>query len=379
MSARVLAAGTSYAALSPDNPLRRLPRSPGRVRPQSFHDAFDSRTVFYDCFWNHDRSRILLVGPPPLNLHAALAGARFTARPSGTVLTARFHASLSVMITALDGAPGDTGSIEVAIAGETLTLPVQASDVTALAGRRLLFSVNKDNDLAWIREWALYHARVHGTDAVVLFDNGSTRYDAAEIVDTLRSVPGLTAIAVPSWPVSFGPIDPAVRVNPYWARFFQIGTMSVLLRRYGERAGGLLNCDIDELAGTQSGVSIYDLAKQSRGGLVVFRGKWVEATGNGTRHRDFSRRLADADKAVSRQRKWALDPSRSWVRKLSVHPYWHWIAGRPLFAKSMPADALYWHFKPINTNWKSARTAPVSMEATVPDSLLQSRFEGLGE
>ena len=45
------------------------------------------------------------------------------------------------------------------------------------------------------------------------------------------------------------------------------------------------------------------------------------------------------------------------MRKLSVHPYWHWIRGRAPFSKSMPDDATYWHFKGINTNWKQQRTA----------------------
>jgi hypothetical protein len=40
-----------------------------------------------------------------------------------------------------------------------------------------------------------------------------------------------------------------------------------------------------------------------------------------------------------------------------VHPYWHWIEGRAAFSKTMPADATYWHFKAINTNWSQHRTA----------------------
>ena len=152
--------------------------------------------------------------------------------------------------------------------------------------------------------------------------------------------------------------------------------MSVVLRRYGEAAYGLLDCDIDELAGTRSGQSIYDLAKTSRGGLVVFRGIWIEAADGGQRHRDFDKRLADPKQALSPQRKWALDPSRSWVRKLSVHPYWHWIEGRALFAKSMPEDALYWHFKGINTNWKQPRTTPT--DGTLEqDPLLATTFARL--
>ena len=150
-------------------------------------------------------------------------------------------------------APADAATVRVTIAGETHELAVQPNSCAALAGRRLLFTVNRDNELGWIREWAEYHQRAHGTDAVIVVDNGSSRYDAAELRATLAAVPGIGDVAVPSWPYSFGPIDPAVTGNPYWARFLQIGSMSVVLRRYGEAAFGLLDCDIDELAGTLSG------------------------------------------------------------------------------------------------------------------------------
>jgi hypothetical protein len=376
MSAAPLPVANSYAALGADNALRRLPVRPTLARPAEFEAAFDARTLFYDCFWHADGQRILLVGPPPVNLAAAYNAARFTA--NGTALKVRFFRSLTTMIAELSGAPAEATSIEIALGGETFTLPVQPNSCRALEGRRLLFTINKNNDLAWIREWAEFHARVHGTDTVIVVDNGSTRYEVAELQATLAAVPGIAHAAVPSWPYSFGPIDRSVRANHYWARFLQIGSMSMVLRRYGERAYGLLDCDIDELAGTRSGQSIYDLARRSRGGLVVFRGEWIEATGSGTRHRDYTQRLTDPKAALSPQRKWALDPSRPWVRKLSVQPYWHWIEGRALLSKTMPADALYWHFKGINTNWKQDRTrAPAGALET--DPLLATRFARLAE
>lgn len=374
MSAAALPIANSWAALSAGNAARRIPRAPGRQRSEAFTRAFDTKTLFYDCFWDADGTRVLLVGPPPYGL--PYAAATFTARPSGNRLRVRFWPSLSTMITELPAAPKDTTAIEVTLAGETMLLPVQPSACTDLAGSRLLFTINKDNDLAWIREWASYHTRLHGTDAIVLFDNASTRYDAAELHGVLASIPGLTHVGVQRWPQSFGPYDAALKANPYWGRFLQIASMSVLLRRYGERAYGLLDCDIDELAGTRSGASIYDLAHASRGGLVVFRGTWIEATGQGARHRDYTQHLADPQAAHSPQRKWALDPTRPWVRRLSVHPYWHWIEGRAWFSKSMPDDALYWHFKGINTNWKQDRTrAPDG--ALVRDELLARRFAQL--
>jgi hypothetical protein len=378
MSAERLDVANSLAALAPDNPLQRAPHAPRRARPDVFTAAFDTRTLFYDCFWHADGERILLVGPPPLNLAPALKRAKVLARPSGTPLAPRFFASLSTMLTELRGVPKGTTDIEIETADERFVLAVQPNGSATLAGRRLLFSINKDNDLAWIREWARFHAQVHGTDAVLLFDNGSTRYAPDEIGAVLADVPGLAHVGVASWPYSFGPIDPAVRANPYWARFLQIATMSVVLRRYGAAAYGLLDCDIDELAGTRSGRSIYELARQSRGGLVAFRGVWIEAVGAGTRHRDFTRRLADTSAATSRPRKWALDPSRAWVQRLSVHPYWHWIAGRPLFSKATPDDALYWHFRAINTNWKQTRNRPPPATATLePDLLLAAAFARL--
>ncbi len=378
MSAARLEVANSYAALAPDTPLGRAPRAPHRARPDAFTAAFDTRTLFYDCFWHADGARILLVGPPPLNLGPALRRATARARPSGAPLKVRFFASLSTMLTELRGAPADTTAIEIAVGGETFALKVQANGSAALGGRKLLFSVNKDNELGWIREWATCHAALHGTDAVLVFDTGSTRYGADDIAAVLGEVPGLAYVGVASWPYSFGPVDPAVRANPYWARFLQIATMSVVLRRYGAAAYGLLDCDIDELAGTRSGRSIYELARQSRGGLVAFRGTWIEAVGAGRRHRDFTQRLADAEGATSRPRKWALDPSRSWVQRLSVHPYWHWIAGRPLWAKTMPEDALYWHFRAINTNWKQARSRPPAPGAALEtDLLLRATFARL--
>ena len=279
MSAAALPVGNSYAALSEGNPAYRIARAPSRERPEDFSKAFDTKTLFYDCFRDVTGSRVLLVGPPPYGLD--YTGAIFTARPSGDRLQPRFHASLSTMITELQRVPLGTTDIGIEMAGEQFVMQVQPNSCAALAGRRLLFTINKNNDLAWIREWASYHARLHGADAILLFDNGSSRYNLAELHGVLAAIPGLAHVGVHSWPYSFGPFDAALKNNPYWGRFLQIASMSVVLRRYGERAYGLLDTDIDELAGTHSGNSVYDLAHQSRGGLVVLSSQCCSRPGLG--------------------------------------------------------------------------------------------------
>ena len=371
---RLIRVGRTTAFLPEDGALRRLPRAPHKQRPATFHERFEDRALVYDCFWHADGERILLVGPPPMNLTPHYRGASYTALPSGTPLTARYHPSLSTMITELSGAPAGTTAVRFAIADHVFELPVGANLAADFGGRRVLFTMSKDNKLGWIAEWARWHARLHGTDAIILFDNGSTRYSVEEIEETLLGVPGIARVAVPSWPGQFGMTDHELAINPYWSHFLQISSMSVVLRRFGAVAFGLLNCDIDELAATHSGRTIYSYLPEARHGLVVFRGQWVEATGRGGAHSAFHHRLRDARAARSSPKKWALDPQRRWVRRLDVHPYWHWVHGRPAFGKTMPRDAFYRHFKAINTDWKEARTQAADPGAIEPDTALIADF-----
>jgi hypothetical protein len=359
----LLPSGNSPAFLPDSSPLRRLPRGPRRPRPRDFVlSKFETRALAYDAFWHVDGRRILLVGPPPLNLGPEIRRARYLALPDHTPLGPTYHVSTSVMLTELSGVPSGTRAIEMHLGRERFELAVQPNVSPALAGRRILFTMSKDNELAWIREWAHYHAAMQGADAIVFFDNGSTRYALAEIEASLRSVRGIAHAAVISWPYRYGATDLAVLSNPYYGLFLQIASMSVVLRRYGARAFGLLNCDVDELAATPAGTSVFDLARASPHGLVVMRGQFIEAVPSGKPngrvhvHRDFIKRRRDPLTRLSRPRKWALDPSRPWVADLGVHPYMHWIEGRPWFGKTQPAGMFHWHFRGINTNWKEDRT-----------------------
>lgn len=371
--------GHSAAFLPPDGSVRRLPRHPERPRPADFAARFEAHALVYDCFWHRDGQRILLVGPPPLNLKPEFARARCFAEPSGQRLRVSYHASTSVMLTELSGAPVGTTEIRLEFAGQTFNLPVLANLADSFAGRRVAFTMSRDNDLAWIVEWARWHAHHHGTDAVILFDNGSTRYASEEIEATLLSIPGLATVAVESWPWQYGMTDPAVTINPFYGLFLQVASMSVVLRRFAGTAYGILNCDIDELVVAPGGRSVFKLAKASKHGLVVMSGRYIEAAGAGDMaeitHRAFTHYAADPATARSRPRKWAIDPTRNWFADLDVHPYMHWIEHRPLFSKTTPEGLFFRHFRGINTNWKELRTtARVGADALIEDTDLVADF-----
>ena len=354
---RLIRVGHSAAFLSEDGGVKRLPRSPQILRPQAFLDRYEDRALVYDAFWHADGQRILLVGPPPMNLAPLYKTARYRA---GTAeVRARHIASLSTMITELSGAPAGTAEITLELAGQSFVLPVRANLSANHAGRRILFTMSQNNDLAWIAEWARWHRRQQGADAIVVFDNGSTRYDTGAIEETLLGVDGIERVSVESWPWRYGMTDEALKVNPFYILFLQVSSMSVLLRRFGAAAYGILNVDVDELVATPAGTTVFDLVRQSPKGLLVMRGHYLEPVADGPgphTHRDYTKMLADPKQAASRAKKWAIDPSRRWFEDLRVMPYMHWIERRPLFAKSTPDGVFYRHFRGINTNWKDNRT-----------------------
>ena len=96
---RIVPASSSAAFLAEGGALKREPRAPKRQRPQAFYEKFEAYALAYDCFWHADGERILIVGPPPLNLKRNWQAARFLAMPSGTDLKAESFASESVMVT----------------------------------------------------------------------------------------------------------------------------------------------------------------------------------------------------------------------------------------------------------------------------------------
>jgi hypothetical protein len=346
----------SPIALPANAETTRRPRRSQQARTQKFSDAFDAHQLFYDVFWHADGKRILAIGPAPYNLKPSIRDARWTALPLGTELHAKTRISLSTMTVELTNVPPETHAVQFEMGALRWTVPVQPNLGHQANDARVLFTMSKNNDLNWIRYWADWHVRLHGTDTVYLFDNGSDAYGVNDVERTLAGVEGLKSFSVISFPHKFGGTDPGVKINPYWAHFAQISSMGIVLRRLAPMARGILNCDIDELAHAPSGQSLYDVVETTREGLLILPGRWVEtnkpAPDPAQAHGGFQYIHRDPKTSDSSPVKWIIDPRRKWVSNLGVHPYWHWIHGRPLFGKSFIKDAFFWHFRGINTGWK---------------------------
>ena len=279
--------------------------------------------------------------------------------------------------------------IRIAIDGPIgrCAIAVQPDMAPLFAGRRVITTLSKDNDLRWIADWVRFYVRVHGADGVLVYDNASTAYTLAELQATLDEASGgaFPALAV-DWPFPYGPqggLAGAVNgVEADWdSDFCQTGSLQHARHRFLRHARSVLNVDIDELVLGTTGESVFAATEQARGGFIKFPGLWIgthapagveRAT---CRHADFVCR--DLPDELACPPKWCLVPGKadrltdSW----SVHNLFGAKANRTL-----SATFAYRHMRGITNSWKEDRWAADGADpALLPrDHALEAAFRAAG-
>ena len=338
--------------LNPQNPLRRESPRPQYLRGPGYQEQFDDLTVFYDCFRTADGRGTIMLGPPLLNLERpvwrALRGSdwrrRFLPMP---VRRLDRHSQVRI---------GTAGGIDLP-AGmfQQSCLRVRPNCSEIFRGRRVVLAMSRDNELQWIKDWVLFVVRNHGADAVLLYDNASTKYGSEQLRETIHSVPGVAAAEVVEWPYKHGPRG--AEGVPWDSDFCQYGAMEHARHRFLAHAQAVVNSDIDEFPIAAGGELLFALALRCDTGYLVYGGHWIEnasrspaAETANRRHKHYAYRSRSPRAA---ERKWTVVPARcpadaQWL----VH-----------FVAMMPPDPLsslvhLRHFRAINTNWREHRWQP---------------------
>jgi hypothetical protein len=226
--------------------------------------------------------------------------------------------------------------------------------------------MSKNNEVSWIRDWIVFHARNHGATAALIYDNGSNIYSPADLLRQLDDLP-IETIVVVDWPFKYGP-QGILKTNSHWdSNFCQHSGLEHARYFFLQKAKSFLNCDVDEfVVGDASAGSIFERAEDGRG-YAYFYGQWVEPIGIGgeqpkpldaRRHKDF----------VYRNRDWKLHyhaASKYCVRVESLSDSVQCATHRIIDARHHGSFAFpdvpqeqqfsYRHFKAINTNWRWRR------------------------
>ena len=353
-------------------------------RDKHFDHEFDSTTLFYDTVQVND-TQAAIFAPPFLNLKNQLAATSFIVETIQCAARTR-HLDRHAQIWIDVARPCDI--IQASSAMGDFALSVSQNEVDRFRDCRVIFTMSKDNPIEWILDWVKFNRDIHGADAVLIYDNGSSAYDAVTLSSALASVPGLRCSAVVEWPFKYGPQGN----NGYWdSDFCQLGAWEHARWRFLQDARSVMNSDIDELVLSGTGQSVFEAAEQSSTGIVRYCGRWIigtsdgfqEQTGNAIpRHFHFSvlmppkyqrsRWLTRRDANIC-PAKWTVVPSRC-----PRYSQWHIHLIRWWWASyTRNKRFCFRHFREIGSNWKYQRINRVSFDPLIHqvDGFLEQTFK----
>lgn len=254
--------------------LRREPPRPEKDREPGYEDRFDFDTLFFDFFLSENSGEIIAICPPLFNCEQTVRTGTFRLDPGGPALqvtSSSYEYGGVFRLTLPAGATPQTVTLE--IGGKAVTIPVHPSGCHLFQDHKVIFGWSKNNALSWIKDWATYNVRIHGADAVILYDNGSTAYGLEDIRRTLGEVEGLKAILVSSW---IFPHGTGLGPNLEWdSNYSQNCALQHVRWRFCASARGLLNSDIDELVVSKTGESVFDRLEASGEPCLTYAGRWI--------------------------------------------------------------------------------------------------------
>lgn len=336
--------------------IRRHAPRPIELRNAIYAERFDWKTLFYDVY--RAGPDVVLQGPPLFNLFEHLResdlfeGAFRRLFPRARHFGQKKRGEIWLR----------TDADRIAFSGPlgSFDLEVQPEEHHRFAGRRVLLTQSKDNEIRWIIDWARFHRELHGADALLLYDNASTCYDSGELRCRLaEALPGM-AIEVLDWPYIFGPqAGPGWAANgiePDWdSDYCQVGVLQHARFRFLRDARSVMHNDVDELVIGNRGRGVFEAAEKSRNGLVKFDGRWISVVCESAidraqcRHADFI--FDEGAQLPNSPAKWCIRP-QAFSRKIS------WGVHNIFGGKGndrIDDEFLFRHFRGITTNWNYER------------------------
>jgi hypothetical protein len=331
--------------------LRREPPRAPEDRQPDYLEKFDALTLFYDAFRTGDD--IWLSGPPLRNLTdlASTADWQLDGRDVRGHLQLRDWGRTQRSSLA---APGPGSQLSFSAGDLRLTSNVGADGADLFAGRRVVVTKSKDNDLVWIQDFLRYYLIVHGVTGVVFYNNNSTRYDTDDVAAAISEVDGIEVGVVVDWPFPWGP---GGGPKPKWdSDFCQFSLLEHARFRFLRDAAGVVNADIDELVLTDDGRTVFEHAEDSLPGTVLYWGVNIAKATAEPMDPDRQRRYVDyryrlKGRATS---KWTTIPRR--VDPATTQWRVHHIVG----TKPVETEAVrHRHYQGVNTTWKYDREETV--------------------
>lgn len=229
---------------------------------------WDKNTFVYDVF--RDGDHIKAIAPRLYSFGGLIDNGNLTFKINGVeILANRFDVARNSYLDFDIPSEINPSTFTVSI-DKISSFPVKVGEsyVEDLAGHNVLITVNKNNELKWIRDWALYHVMNQNIDSIILFDNGSDKYNVDQILECLRNIDGLVNVFVIPSPFLYG--------VPGATKWYENAMRNIAHFRFAQKANIVMVLDIDELLVSENGTTLQSMMKKNSETYVRFPSLFVE-------------------------------------------------------------------------------------------------------
>lgn len=347
------------------------PRQPNKME-DGYLSKYDGHTLAVDAF--NAGSYVRLIGPPLLNLSKSMAEAKIILDGYGS---ATFNwRDYHKMSRAKIEKAGAIQKLRLEVGRESLDVPVAGDDLESFRGSNVLITMNKNNRLENIYDWALNFAKNHGVDSLILYENRSHYYSLEDIADHLSNLP-LKTIYLVDWPYKFGSTGGP---NQIWDSDFGIYMCWEHARwRFLQLANSVFINDTDEFPVSKSGNSLVDLVETSSNGVIRYPVRNVPAVPRAgldkQRIRLHSDYIYHNRKFTNFSNKVAYQPTRVPEEvQVGNHNFYGWDQ-----KTDTVEDVVAHHFLGVHYNWRegdwsytSDERAPLAAHEEIDTALLEA-------
>lgn len=346
----------SPCILPDDKPYNRTAPRETHLQPDDYQEKFDYKTLSFDTFYSE--GKVILSGPPLYGLERFIENGKILLDGQDhtkDICITHFDRTQSNHITQIETQPHElTWEYEDVL----IQTQVNHNFLNEFKGKKVLFTLSKNNKFEWIYDWILFYKKYHHIDTVLFYDNNSNDYSLDELKHYLDEKELDVDIYLVPWNFKYGPqggIYSGKGKTPWDSDFCQYGMFEHAKHRFLKYSAGVINADIDELVITPNGKSIFELLAEYKG--LLYPGYWIQSIplGENKETRFFNYAYRSKDDKHS-DNKWCINPS-----KLDDQIQWKVHSIRKTNLKSLKG-VYYAHFKAINYNWKTQRVDNVSFD-----------------
>lgn len=355
---------------------------PIEYRQPTYDLDYDFHTLFYDVFLSDNSREIMITAPPFLNLRTYINGTYLklfdgVEHYDVEVEIINFQRYDEAIIKIPENVPSENLSLKLILPDQpAITVQVRNNYHEAFAGKNVVTTMYKYDHLNWVKDWIEFYVKYHGANAFIFYQNNAVYMNQNSLLEALKNISGIDAIAIVNWPFKFGP---HAEGTGYWdSDFAQHGALGNARRRFLEKANAVLNVDIDELVILEGHQSIFKKLEAAEAGYIPFNGIWTSAPNNRFEdykerryvHYQYHGRISSDTKQCPV--KWIVNPV-----KCGPNVQWTTHAVLNMESYSFPNEIVrYRHFRNLNTGWKKNRTKPLL--AYNKDRLLIEAYEKIG-